>query len=404
MSKYVHLGTVKVPIENYATQANAILGIKGSGKTEGAKGIAAIEKWVTMAEDFKNVAKTIAAFGAGEALVWPEASAPIHTQFPRCITFHPDRKKPELPKGAIPENVLPFVDTMRESLVSIEAEMKANDPAELKKQLSIAKREHAEMVREIERLKKAAPTKTVEPERVEVPVFPEDQVKRLITIDNDLIQASRDFKALRDDIHHLFQKYDQNTCLQRARKSLGSNTTRIMPTTPERASVKGSTAAYGAGAKSNDGPLPKGEAAILTAIAQHGGCTREQLTVLTSYKRSSRDTYLQRLGEKGLTESGTNGKILATDEGLAALPPDFEHLPTGQALQDYHMQRLPQGEASILGILIGDYPNWVPRERLSEATGYQRSSRDTYLQRLGARMLIETDRGTVRASSILFDE
>ena len=42
-------------------------------------------------------------------------------------------------------------------------------------------------------------------------------------------------------------------------------------------------------------PLPKGERACLIAMAQHpDGVTREQLTVLTGYKRSSRDAYIQR--------------------------------------------------------------------------------------------------------------
>lgn len=162
------------------------------------------------------------------------------------------------------------------------------------------------------------------------------------------------------------------------------------------------------GAKLNTGAqLPKGEAAILTAIVQYVGCTREQLTVLTGYKRSSRDTYLQRLSEKGFTEStGDNGMIIATDSGIAALGDAYEPLPTGDALREYHLARLPTGEAKILEVLINDYPSWVVREHLSNVTGYQRSSRDTYLQRLGARKLIESDRGTgtVRASKILFDE
>src|SRR6185312_5032994 len=47
--------------------------------------------------------------------------------------------------------------------------------------------------------------------------------------------------------------------------------------------------------------LPRGEHAILTAAAQYpDGVSREQLTVLTGYKRSSRDTYLQRLGQAAL--------------------------------------------------------------------------------------------------------
>jgi chromosome segregation and condensation protein ScpB len=49
------------------------------------------------------------------------------------------------------------------------------------------------------------------------------------------------------------------------------------------------------------------------------------------------------------------------------------------------------------------YPEPVDRDAISEATGYQRSSRDTYLQRLRSRQLIaEPGRGMVRASDTLF--
>jgi hypothetical protein len=75
------------------------------------------------------------------------------------------------------------------------------------------------------------------------------------------------------------------------------------------------------------GGLPKGELATLTAIAQHPGATRKQLTVMTRYKKSTRDTYLKRLGGRGLVELVGDG-CTATDAGLAALG-DFEPLPTG---------------------------------------------------------------------------
>lgn len=148
--------------------------------------------------------------------------------------------------------------------------------------------------------------------------------------------------------------------------------------------------------------LGKGETAILTAIAQHqDGVTRDQLTVLTGYKRSSRDTYLQRLRTAGLIEDGQI--ITATDAGIAALGSDFEPLPTGQDLQTYWLNRLSGGEKSILEILIDQHPATVDRESLTEATGYQRSSRDTYLQRLKSRKLVvDEGRGMVRASDQLF--
>jgi hypothetical protein len=154
-------------------------------------------------------------------------------------------------------------------------------------------------------------------------------------------------------------------------------------------------------ASGNSSDLGKGERRTLTAIAQHqDGVTREQLTVLTGYTRSSRNTYIQRLGAAGFVEVGD--RIRATDAGVAALG-DVEALPTGSALADYWMRELPAGERTVLAALIAAYPKAVDRERLSELTSYTRSSRNTYLQRLGARELVTSDRDGVRASQELFD-
>lgn len=150
--------------------------------------------------------------------------------------------------------------------------------------------------------------------------------------------------------------------------------------------------------------LPIGEQKVLTACAQYqDGLRREQLTVLTQYKRSSRDAYIQRLKEKGLVEQ-QGDRILATDAGIDALGSSFTPLPTGEALRDHWFGILPQGERAILEVLVANYPKAVDREKLSEATGYQRSSRDAYLQRLSAKELVDiVGRGEVKASDNLFD-
>lgn len=76
----------------------------------------------------------------------------------------------------------------------------------------------------------------------------------------------------------------------------------------------------------------------------------------------------------------------------------------GAALQDHWLRTLPAGEARLLEILIAAYPEPVDRETLSDASGYKKSSRDTYLQRLRARELIHTmPDGTVRAAALLFE-
>jgi uncharacterized protein len=150
--------------------------------------------------------------------------------------------------------------------------------------------------------------------------------------------------------------------------------------------------------------LPPGEKATLIAVAQYPeGASRTQLSVLTAYRRSSRDAYLQRLRTRGYVEMGSGGLIVATDAGIAALGSDFEPLPEGEALRDYWFAKLPEGERKVLEILVAAYPGSVKRDSIDEATGYQRSSRDAYLQRLTSKKLVDTaGRGEVRAVEHLF--
>ena len=148
--------------------------------------------------------------------------------------------------------------------------------------------------------------------------------------------------------------------------------------------------------------MPPGEKAVLTALIQFpDGLRRDQLTVLSGYKKSSRDTYIQRLGARGLVQVSSD-KIQATEEGIAALP-DAEPLPTGPELQQHWLDKLPEGECKILKALIDAYPQSLTREALTQETGYAKSSRDTYLQRMRAKQIVsEPNRGEVRASEDLF--
>lgn len=151
-----------------------------------------------------------------------------------------------------------------------------------------------------------------------------------------------------------------------------------------------------------DSKLGKGEAAVLTAICQYpDGATREQLTILTGYKRSSRDTYIQRLRGLGLVDA--RGDVIVPLDGAEEQLGDFEPLPTGAALRDYWLDRLSGGERAILQILIDAYPDAVDRDVITEQSDYKRSSRDTYIQRLRARQLVTIENGGVKASKILFE-
>ncbi len=152
----------------------------------------------------------------------------------------------------------------------------------------------------------------------------------------------------------------------------------------------------------SEGTLRGGEHKIMTAVAQYpDGVTREQLTVLTGYKRSSRDTYIQRLAGRGLVTVDRE-RVAATEAGVQALGSDFQPLPTGAALIEYWRNRLTGGEKAVFEVLVREYPNEVSRDALGDEIGYKRSSRDTYIQRLQARQLVTTQRNAVRASDELF--
>lgn len=72
-------------------------------------------------------------------------------------------------------------------------------------------------------------------------------------------------------------------------------------------------------------------------------------------------------------------------------------------LRAHYMQTLPEGERAILSAMMDEYPQTVSREWLSQETGYKPSTRNTYLQRLSARQLVEEEHGEFCASSFLYD-
>jgi hypothetical protein len=147
--------------------------------------------------------------------------------------------------------------------------------------------------------------------------------------------------------------------------------------------------------------LPPGEMAILVAAAQcwPSGLTRSQASILTGYKKSSRDAYIQRLVGRGMVEV-VGGDVFVTAGGTAALGDGFKPLPTGSELRQYWLDRLPPGEAAILRFAVDAYPHSASVEDIDS---YKKSSRDAYIQRLVARHLVTRGRGTVQASDHLFD-
>jgi hypothetical protein len=270
------------------------------------------------------------------------------------------------------------LDDLKDRMAATIEKAKQDDPKELRKQIA--------------ELKRAQQKNDPDPQAVERAVS-----KAVADAQREFQQAQRENERAINDLRGRLDKIASLAHLNGHAPAIAE----YKPVTP-RVVVDRPTPSKAREFKPS-GDLPIGEQKILAALIQYpNGLERNQLTTLTGYKRSTRDAYIQRLGEKGLVRVA--GKVFATDEGIAALP-DYEPLPTGEALQSFWRGKLPAGEWAILESLISEYPSAVDREALTETTGFKRSTRDAYLQRLASKELVITaGRGEVKASDNLFLE
>lgn len=340
-------------------------------------------------EKAREVAASLQSLKTGEAWICSgELGLFERRQFPR-ITTYDNTATPTSDIGAVEVKTAPVDhDRLRAIIGHAVEDAKANDPAQLKRRIV-----------ELEKRLSAAPVAPAPATRVvEKAIITDadrDLVAKAISVFSGYPGAfeatMRHAGAVLEELKLLGRRMEGASSSVRPAAPCARPTTR-MPSLPKPPRA------------ATNGHLPKGERAILVACAQYaptGGATREQLTILTGYKRSSRDAYLQRLRERGYTED--NGTTISpTTEGVAALG-DFTPLPTGEALRGYWLARLPAGERRIFEVLLNAYPQPVSREDIDQHTGYQRSSRDAYLQRMSARRIVSfPSRGAVVASDLLF--
>jgi len=267
-------------------------------------------------------------------------------------------------------------------------------------------------VAELERHLKASEARTVAPAPppapIEVPVLTPATLQELEGIAEQTVAAINEVNRIRTELGQVWTLVKESLESARILSVRVSRPTAIPvstsapPVTPRRTMPADRNIRISKSA--NSAPLGAGERRILIAIAQHpAGVTREQLTVLTGYKRSSRDTYLQRLGSQGLILV-TPEAILATDAGVDALGSAFELLPTGDELRRHWLGRLTGGERThprggLLRVPERGRPGTLSRR--NRATSAPAAT--PYIQRLAQRKLVHVvGRGELRASEELF--
>lgn len=368
-------------------------------RQKGKNSIGSLRKWLDVAgvSEASKITDSLPTLPQGQCWEWlaGETQARL-VKVPTKNSFHPDRRAMSGSDTALPKRVdaAKFVAGLKVKLVEIEAEAKANDPKLLKDEIARLKKELAKNI------PKNIPPDPQAIEKATRSGFDEgyktgrhDGHRQGAHAQlNRVVQALAGAAMLNGDADALtaFKLADMEIGI--TPKSAPMRLAR--PSAPFRDAPKKRVGVQ-PGAR-----IPPGELAVMIAAAQFGSVERDQLSVLTGYKRSSRDAYIQRLREKGYV-SLDGSTISLTPEGEAALPPDYEPLPTGEALYDYWRNKLPEGEKRILEVLLKNFPEAVSRADLDEATGYKRSSRDAYLQRMKAKRLVVIEGASVRASDNL---
>ena len=344
----------------------------------------AIQAWVEYHAQSKALIESLPGLKTGQAWVWSpqwlgglkQIKVRFRQTFDSAATPKQQKTRPAATLAAVDLSVL------KKRMAATIERAKVEDPKQL-----------CQRIRELERELKQKPP--VETNRIEVkiPVVSQKQLAALRECAHKMEKAAEKLAPIQVSIDALRSETDitvndlreviDRAFTKQVRTIQGQGPTKSIKTRPGGAN------------------LAKGQRRTLTAIAQHREVTREQLAVLTGYKTSSRNTYIQRLRENGYIEKDGNA-LRATNEGVIALGSGFETLPTGNALRDYWLTVLPKGEREILSILCAHYPRHVSRQHISDETGYALSSRNTYLQRLHSRKLVKSDGAGVRAADTLF--
>jgi hypothetical protein len=380
--------------KNVLTQANVLISMRMTAPQDRK----ALEEWIKGQGDTekgKILLASLASLPTGEGWVWaPELDILERMKFPRITTFDSGRTPDDDSTVAEPVRLADVdLTEINAALADAIKEAAENDPKALRAEIAKLKREAG---------RQGASEADLGAARNEG--YSDGHLdgyqagyRSCLDVTRTLVQAIR--TASTDNIDAALASLDEAyiRTSETGREVAKINPPRPLPPVPV---MNARPAPRPSGSKV---AMPKGEAATMKAIAQYpGGATREQLSVLTGYKRSSRDAYIQRLKDRGFV--GTEGgAVVALEAGINALGADFEPLPTGAKLQAYWLDRLPEGEKAVLNALLNDYPRAVNRDAIDTLTGYKRSSRDAYIQRLKSRQLVIVEgRGEVRASDHLF--
>lgn len=381
--------------KNVLTQVETLIAMRITSPQD-RKAIAA---WVEYHGQSEQILESLAELRDGEAWFWsPHWLGKVaRVQVDRAETFDSGATPGARAIGREPRpTTLADVDLegLRGKMAATLETAKANDPAELRRQLAEAKRR----IGELERKGSRAEGTRVEIKRVEVPVLKDGHLARLETALKEVARCNLRLLELSDEIKRNLGKLPEAQRLaELAGQSLAA---------PRVLSLPAKTGGLvKQGAESNAQNPRGGKGRILAALAQHPcGLTADALGILTglTVNAGTFGTYVGQLRSEGLIAGDRSGFTLTTAgrTATATTPP----LPTGDALRDWWRRKLGGGGIGrMFDVLCGAFPDPLTRDALATGAGLTGNAGTfgTYLGKL-RKLRLMTGNHSLKAGEELF--
>ena len=325
----------------------------------------------------KEIALTMPNMTQGDCWIFTEnGDKPTRTRSSLIKSFHPDRRNPEANKimgQAV--NTEDFVSALSGTLEKVIADAKANDPAELKKRISV-------LQSDIHKLQKSK--NVLQTDIQKVPALTDTERKRLtklIDVHETFVSTFNSAKTLMD----LFsgEKDAMRSEIQFFKDLLAGKLAapnKFIPMLKQPVRVNNPTPAQlprtvsSADTSNGEFKIGRCERSILTALTQYPqGRSANQVAILSGYSSGSGgfNNSLSSLRSHRFITLGN--PIQVTQEGISALG-EYDPLPTGQELIRYWLGKLDKCERAILTYLANIYPRDATAQEAAEKTAYAPSS------------------------------
>lgn len=361
----------------------------------------AISDWIDGCGDSDKgdeVLDHLAQCARNQAYVWsPEAGfGPRLVEFPMFSTFD-SFAPPQLQKTVRKEGWSTVdLEDVKQRLAAVIEEAKANDPAELRREITRLKAELAQKPQ-------------VAPERV--PMFTEKDLEvieslgaRADGLSGELSKQRAHFevfaKRMEKDWTYVKMVFDSFEDDIAQIQILPKKPNVLIParpmSLPDRSPVQ---------ARIANALLNGSQRKIMSVLAQRQGKTtnRNQVAIFAGYSSTSShtDNLLSGLRTSGMIEG--QGDLRPTAAGLEALG-SYDPMPTGEKLRSFWVSQLPAAAGRMLTALFECYPGGLTRDELAEKVNLSASSShiDNLISRLRTLELV-TGKGTMMASKDFFE-